>query len=414
MAGAMLRSFKFLILATGLVTLSAGLPTAASAQELLTVNGVEVDVTGDDANAARNAAFIQGQRKAFDKLIGQLADPASAASLPPLSDDQIGAMVSDFEIETEATSTVRYLGTLTFRFYADPVRQYLAGSGVRFTATQSPPIVVVPILTQGDSQLLWDDGNLWLQAWSAHGGGALVPVRVPIGDLNDIAAITVEQALAGDAGSFDVLARRYGAADTLVAEARIDPATMVAGGEAVVTVTARRYGPAGLMATFQDEVRGSADDLPALYASAVDKLDMQLEQNWKSQALTTTGSAMGNRLEVSAIVQSLDEWLEVQRRLQQVTAVQGIELKYLAVREARFDLIYAGDPLSLGRALAGRGLQLIANGTGWNLGLIGGYTGPTITTIQAPTTTVQPAPVTDPMAPVDPSTQPDTSILPPP
>ena len=410
MAGAMLGSFKFLILATGLVALSASLPTTISAQELLTVNGVEVDVTGDDANSARNAAFIQGQRKAFDKLIGQLVDPASAASLPPLSDDQIGAMVSDFEIETEATSTVRYLGTLTFRFYADPVRQYLAGSGARYTATQSPPIVVVPILTQGDSQLLWDDGNLWLQAWSQHGGGALVPVRVPIGDLNDIASINVESALTGNAGSFDALERRYGAADTLVAEASIDPTTIVAGGEAVIMLTAKRYGPTGLVATFQDEVRGPADDLPALYATAVDRLDAQLEQNWKSQALTTTGGSMGNRLEISAIVQSLDEWIEVQRRLQQVSVVQGIDLKYLAVREARFDLIYAGDPLSLGRALEGRGLQLIANGTGWNLALVGGYTGPTITTIQAPTTTVQPAPVTDPMAPVDPSAQPGTAV----
>jgi len=400
----MLRSFRFLILATGLVALSAGLPGTASAQELLTVNGVEVDVTGDDANSARNAAFVQGQRKAFDKLIGQLVDPASAASLPPLSDDQIGAMVSDFEIETEATSTVRYLGTLTFRFYADPVRQYLAGSGARYTATQSPPIVVVPILTQGDSQLLWDDGNLWLQAWSQHGGGALVPVRVPIGDLNDIASINVESALTGNAGSFDALERRYGAADTLVAEARIDPATIVAGGEAVITLTGKRYGPTGLVATFQDEVRGPADNLPALYATAVDRLDAQLEQSWKSQALTTTGGSMGNRLEVSAIVQSLDEWIEVQRRLQQVSVVQSIDLKYLAVREARFDLIYAGDPLSLGRALEGRGLRLIANGTGWNLGLVGGYTGPTITTIQAPTTTVQPAPVADPMA------QPDTIV----
>ena len=409
MAGAMLGSFKFLILATGLVALSASLPTTISAQELLTVNGVEVDVTGDDANSARNAAFIQGQRKAFDKLIGQLVDPASAASLPPLSDDQIGAMVSDFEIETEATSTVRYLGTLTFRFYADPVRQYLAGSGARYTATQSPPIVVVPILTQGDSQLLWDDGNLWLQAWSQHGGGALVPVRVPIGDLNDIASINVESALTGNAGSFDALERRYGAADTLVAEASIDPTTIVAGGEAVIMLTAKRYGPTGLVATFQDEVRGPADDLPALYATAVDRLDAQLEQSWKSQALTTTGGSMGNRLEISAIVQSLDEWIEVQRRLQQVSVVQGIDLKYLAVREARFDLIYAGDPLSLGRALEGRGLQLIANGTGWNLALVGGYTGPTITTIQAPTTTVQPAPVTDPMAPVDPSAQPGTT-----
>ncbi len=407
MAAAMLRSLRFLILATGFAALPASVPAPASAQELLTVNGVEVDVTGDSAAAARNAAFIQGQRKAFDKLIGQLVDPASAASLPPLSDDRIGAMVSDFEIETEATSTVRYLGTLTFRFYADAVRQYLAGSGARFTATRSPPIVVVPILTEGDRSLLWDEGNLWLAAWASRGGGALVPVRVPIGDLNDIAAVDTERALAGDLASFDALTRRYGAADTLVAEARIDPTTIVPGGEAVVALTAKRYGPAGLVATFEEEVRGSADDLPALYASAVDALDAQIERNWKSQALTTTGATVGNRLEVSAAIRSLDEWLEMQRRLQQVSAVQGVDLRYLAMREARFDLVYAGDPLGLTRALQGRGLQLMADGTAWTLVLVGGYTGPTITTIEAPTTTVQPAPVTDPMAPVDPSAEPD-------
>ena len=316
-------------------------------------------------------------------------------------------MVSDFEIETEATSTVRYLGTLTFRFYADAVRQYLAGSGARFTATRSPPIVVVPILTEGDRSLLWDEGNLWLAAWASRGGGALVPVRVPIGDLNDIAAVDTERALAGDLASFDALTRRYGAADTLVAEARIDPTTIVPGGEAVVALTAKRYGPAGLVATFEEEVRGSADDLPALYASAVDALDAQIERNWKSQALTTTGATVGNRLEVSAAIRSLDEWLEMQRRLQQVSAVQGVDLRYLAMREARFDLVYAGDPLGLTRALQGRGLQLMADGTAWTLVLVGGYTGPTITTIEAPTTTVQPAPVTDPMAPVDPSAEPD-------
>ncbi len=396
----------FLVLATGFAALPATLPMPALAQDLLTVNGVEVDVTGDSAAAARNAAFIEGQRKAFDKLIGQLVDPASAASLPPLSDDQIGAMVSDFEIESEATSTVRYLGTLTFRFYADPVRGYLAGTGARFTATQSPPIVVVPILTQGDSRLLWDDGNLWLEAWASHGGGALVPVRVPIGDLNDIAAINADRALAGDLAAFDALARRYGAADTLVAEARIDPSAATAGGETVIALSAKRYGPTGLVATFEDEVRGSADDLPALYASAVDALDLQLEQNWKSQALTTTGAMMGNRLEVTAAIQSLDEWLEMQRRMQQVSAVRGMELHYLAMREARFDLVYDGDPLSLGRAFEGRGLQLVGNGTGWNLMLAGGFT-PTITTIEAPTTAVEPMTETDPIVPLDPSAQPD-------
>lgn len=381
MPAAARRILVLLLLAAGLAV-----PTAsARAQELLTVNGVEVDVTGETAAAARNAAFIQGQRKAFDRLLAQLVDPASAASLAPLSDDQIGAMVADFEIESERTSAVRYLGMLTYRFYSDPVRQYLAGSGARYTATQSPPVVVVPILTQGDSRLLWDDGNAWLAAWASHGGGALVPIRVPIGDIEDMAAIDPERALAGDLAAFDALARRYSAADTLVAEAQLDPAA-AATGEAVIRVRAQHYGPAGLVASYQDEVRGNAGDMPALLASAVDAIDAQLERDWKAQALPTTGGGFGNRIAVTAAIASLDQWVEMQRRLKQVTAVRAVELRYLAVREARFDLVYDGDPLGLERALAGRGLQLASDGGAWVLLLVGGFT-PTATT-PAPETTV--------------------------
>ena len=220
MVPALLRTTVFCALLAG----PAVLWTEAGAQELLTVSGVDVDVTGDSAADARSAAFSVGQRKAFDKLLGQLVDPASAAALAPLSDDQISAMVADFEIESEQTSSVRYIGVLTYRFYADPVRQYLSGTGARFTATRSPPVLVVPVLTQDESSILWDEGNPWLAAWAQHGGGGLVPVRVPIGDIEDIAAVDAERALGGDLAALDALARRYGAADTLVAEARINPA----------------------------------------------------------------------------------------------------------------------------------------------------------------------------------------------
>src|SRR5690606_24771090 len=219
------------------------------------------------------------------------------------------------------------------------------------------------------------------------GGGALVPVRVPIGDIEDIAAIDADRALAGDTAAFDALARRYNAADTLVAEATMDSSD--AGGEAVVRLKASRYGPAGLMSTFEDEVRGSADDIPALLARAVDALDAQLEASWKSQQIPTVGSGTGNRLPVSAAIASLEQWLEIQRRLQQVTTVRRIELDYIARTEAKFDLVYDGDQLGLERALAGRGLQLAGSGGQWTLTLAGGY---------APATAV-PEPVTVPADP---------------
>lgn len=376
MAPVLLRKVLFSLLLVGLAVPSG----PSRAQELLTVSGVEVDVTGDSAAAARSAAFSVGQRKAFDKLLAQLVDPASAASLPPVSDDQVAAMVADFEIESEQTSAVRYIGVLTYRFYADPVRQYLSGTGARFTATQSPPVLVLPVLTQDEGSVLWDDNNGWLAAWAQHGGGGLVPIRAPIGDIEDISAIDATRALAGDLAAFDALARRYGAADTLVAEARIDPA-MDVGGETTIQLVARRYGPTGLVESFIDEVSGPSADMAALFASAVNAVDANLQQSWKSQSLSTASGGLTNQIEVTAAIQNFQQWVEMRRRLDQVTLIRAVDVRYLSVGEAKFVLVYDGDPLRLEQGLVGRGLQLASDGGEWTL-FMSGFT----PTLAVPTT----------------------------
>ena len=365
------------------------------------MSGVEVDVTADNAAAARNSAITLGQRKAFEKLLGQLVDSASLASLPSASDDQIGAMVADIEIESERTSAVRYLGVLTYRFYAEPVQSFLSGSGARYTATPSPPVLVLPILIEGDAQTLWGEQNGWLVAWSGYTGGGLVPIRVPLGDLEDLAVIDAERALAGDLAALDALARRYGAADVVVAEAHLEPGTGTGGAQgATVQLTAKRYGPTGLTDTFVDDVAGSSADISSLFMSAVAAVDVQIQESWKQQVIPSTGATgVTSRLEVTAPLRGLDEWLEIRRRLAQVPPVQSVDMRYLTISEARFDLLYGGDQMSLERALAGRGLGLAADTGNWTLRLSGGFT-PTL----VPAEPVSDEAQSDVTTPTDPAT----------
>ena len=73
-----------------------------------------------------------------------LAQDVATLTLPP--DDQLTAWVQDFEIN-EKTSASRYIGRFTFRFMAEPVRQFLSESGVSFAETTSKPVLVLPIYT---------------------------------------------------------------------------------------------------------------------------------------------------------------------------------------------------------------------------------------------------------------------------
>ncbi|HLB80135.1 MAG TPA: DUF2066 domain-containing protein, partial [Dongiaceae bacterium] len=314
------------------------------------------DMTAESAAAAREAALLAGQRRALERLLLRLALPADVAGLPALDDAEITEMVHDFEVESERASAVRYLGTLAFRLRAAPVRRLLEGNGIRFAETVSKPLAVLPILTADGTGLLWDDANAWLAAWAARPPAEeLVPLVVPLGDLGDIAAIDAAAALAGDAARLAAVAARYGAGDTLVAEARLEAAT-AAGGATALDLVLRRYGPDGPGEAWRERLE-SLDAAPeALFAQAVERAAALVQDAWKRQNMVSFGQEQA--LNVTAPIEGLSDWIELNRRLGDIATVRRVELLYLARDEARLDLVFVGDRAQLERALTQQDLSL--------------------------------------------------------
>jgi hypothetical protein len=123
------------------------------------VTGVPVDVTAADAATARDQAIVEGQRTAFTMLMEQLLGAEQAATIPTPGDAQLSSMVQDFEVESERVSTVRYIGTMTYRFDAASIDAVIgkpsdAGVGVVTDAVPSGPVrtlnVSVPIASLRD------------------------------------------------------------------------------------------------------------------------------------------------------------------------------------------------------------------------------------------------------------------------
>lgn len=329
----------------------------ADADEAFTVRGIEVDVTAESAAAARDRALLEAQRKAFDQLLLSLASPGDVAALPPLSEDAISDMVLDFEVLSEQTSSVRYIGEFAFRFQPEPVRRYLEQSGASYAVRSSRPALVLPVLTTEGSSLLWEEGNAWLEAWSRTPvSGTLVPIAVPLGDLEDIATVDAQRALNGESAALQAMSDRYGAGEVIVAEARpsIDEAT----GAARLTVSAKRYGPGGLAGEMRDELGGQDGEagLPALYAQAAQRVTDFVQAEWKQENLVS--STVEQHLDVAVPLTSLEEWIELRRRLAEVTVVRRADLLSLSREEARLDLVFIGDQGQLSRALARRSLVL--------------------------------------------------------
>jgi hypothetical protein len=111
-----------------------------------TVSGIPVDVTAENAAAARDQAIVQGQRAALKALVENMMGSEKAAQISLPSDDEIAGMVQDFEVESERLSAVRYVGTLTFRFLSDPVDQ-LVGRMPAGTVQTTAPMPTGPVRT---------------------------------------------------------------------------------------------------------------------------------------------------------------------------------------------------------------------------------------------------------------------------
>lgn len=324
------------LLMTGL----AAAPAVRAQGDLFTVQKVAVDATAANAGQAREAAVAEGQRLAYRRLVERLVPAEDAGRLAPPPEPGLSALVQDFEITAERRSATRWIGELTVRFRPAALRAHLTQAGVLFSELRSRPVVVVPVWQGEQGAVLWDAGNPWRDAWgAASDGDGLVPVVLPLGDLEDLTAVNAERALAGAPEGLAALAARYGAGEALVAVAR--PA-----GEGFAA-SVRRHG-GGEAAGFEV----SAASLDAL----VGRTQRLLEESWKSAGIVRDGTPQA--LPVAIPVASLGEWLSIRQNLSRLPLVK--ELKVVSVSPAllRVDLTVVGDAAQLDRALAQVQLRL--------------------------------------------------------
>ncbi|MBI3515095.1 MAG: DUF2066 domain-containing protein [Proteobacteria bacterium] len=355
------------VVLAALLSVLGGSNPARGATDPFSVSGITVDATAATAAAARDAALAEGQRKAVRALFERLTAPADHDRLPRPSDNEIVALVAGFEVQEERTSAIRYLATLTYSFRPNAVRAMLRGAGIAFGETASRPVLVVPLLKATSGMLvLWEDANVWRRSWlDRPPATGLVPVVVPGGEVEDVAALTTAQAETGGPGAFATLLQRYDAGDAVVAEAALDAAG--------VTLTVRRPGITEPL--FTDRVPQSAVEPQAeLLRRAALRVVQGLEERWKREILVQPQEDAG-AIVVRVPLQGVNDWLELRRRLASTGFVQNVAVKSLSRREAVVGLSFAGEPSQLKLVLAQRQLALEQEPDGWVLRVLGVQTG---------------------------------------
>jgi Uncharacterized protein conserved in bacteria (DUF2066) len=343
---------------------------AQSDPAVFQVSGIEVDASAENAVAARQEAVAAGQRAGLDRLLRRLVPAEDHRLLPAVDGLDVDRYVQNFEIADEELSSTRYLAQLTVRYDPEAVRELLESSGLSFAQARSTPVVVLPLYAAPDGARLWPEDNPWWQAWAENlDPERLLRLVMPLGDLEDMVGLTVEQVQARDSAALAALARRYGSEDVLVVTATPLPPAEAEAAPAVRLAVERVGGDE--QTNPPETLRGRpGQPLEELLAEAVRGLQNSLDERWKRANLLRFDQA--GLMVVDVPIAALSDWVGISRGLESLPEVSQVEVATFARDMVRAQIRYIGDQFRLEQALARLGLALSREGESWLLRPIGG------------------------------------------
>ncbi len=353
-----LRTATMAALVSGLFL--AGFPQIAKAEDpLFTVHGVRVDVTAASAVAARTEAFEKAQQDAFKMLAERLLPESDAKEFQAPPSTTISPMVKDFEITGEQLSRVQYIGTYTFRFKENAIRNFFADKNVSFSDVRSKPVLILPFYQWGSKNVLWGENNPWLAAWGkTDTQQGLVPVQVPIGDISDVNDIGDAQALTYSTDKLHNMIQRYGAGEAIIVIA----APKWEGGDgngAPVSLEMMIYRTDLGAPSFVKTVNVTAQEksgAETIFEAGVRAVRQTFQSDWKSK--TVAQAAESNILKARVRFASLREWADTQKALREVNGISYMRVVRLAPKQAEIEITYNGTEDRLRLALSQANMSL--------------------------------------------------------
>lgn len=342
---------------------AAVMPAAAGPIEtnIFAEQGVMVDVTSTDAAAAKNQALMDVQVKAFFQLVARLGSPELAADLKTrLKPEDIAPYLRSLSIEQESSAPGRYIGTFTVRFLPAKMQKFFSDYGFRVPTEQADPIVVIPLLRTPEGVKLWED-NPWRKAWiDLKGEQGLVPIIVPLGDLEDTEALSAEDALNGDTVKLEGFRRRYGAPSLLVAQA--EPAEE--GGLHVVIEGDTRLGRVTVNKVYVAE-EGSSETPEQMAAAAFQKIVFKAYQAEAARIAEARGANTPQSIAVTVPFGSPREWNAIRSRILSTPNVTAVDLSTFSADGAVIKLVFTHSLEELQGNMQRAGLNLAQSGASW-------------------------------------------------
>ena len=329
------------------------------------IDGIDVDITADNAVEAREQAFEAAQIKGYEELAKRMLGAEKFANFETPDINTISSFVRDYEVTNEKLSAVRYHGVYKIRFSKKAFAQALSPEdGSIKNIVQTGDTLVLPFYQRGNRSFLWQ-ANPFMQAWvRARNNNASGRAIIPVGDIDDITQVRDQQALSYDPSRLNAMRLRYNAKQVAILIASPNAQANGAKNIQLSLYKAQAYGPELVRQISIRSFTGENED--QLYNRIVMEASKMLGRN-NAQAVATQTPSINIPAQLDgpdAVItaqlnfSSVREWIDTKRKLENMRGVSALRVQSMGSRVAILNIKFKGGEETLRATLAQAGLAL--------------------------------------------------------
>lgn len=313
-----------------------------------TISGIKVEISAASGVQAREEAIVEAKRQGFLKIIGEDSENFKATSSLP-NEEELENLVEAVEIEKEKISTNRYNATFSVTFDEKALQSFLTNSpqGGKTSAQDDSPftssfplsgslslskdVVLIPAYSSFEEPLLWEPLNplrAFLRNLPSKNGLSFV---VPLGDLEDIMSVSIEDIMADKHQKVRGLIERYKKTLAVVMVMR-----EVSSNQSTYEISFKVFDKEKLVLTTPSEVI-EGQNLEECLTQAYDALSQALEPSQISHRRAFEKTFPFNTYPGIAFFDSFKTWQVLKKALQNDPS-QAIEITELSRTQARLSI----------------------------------------------------------------------------
>ena len=329
------------------------LPLKAEDMSLYDVD-IRIDVTSNNASQAREKGMNDANRQAVMTVAKRLTTAEGSKVLEHLNDNQILNFIKEVTVEDEKVSDVRYMANLKITINADILKAYLSEKNAPYAMVEESKIIIIPLFREfsTDTPMLWEENNLWRQAWI---NAPLTTGPIKIYALGEDAnqQITAAQALQMNGIILDQIANDNQTRNIYIADAFYD-------GIDGLEITLSNYANGA-----QTTIKVPGMRSPQLFSDAVQKVKEYIigQAQQQTQAINTAAQ----EITVLYNYANLQDWVNLQKTIKGSSGVTDLRTDALGNGSAQFKITFNGAFDRLQRALRDKRLNLTAYDGFYNL-----------------------------------------------